>query len=257
MAQTAPMRGTFWPIQGLGTFLKYPVLWRRPLAALLVSWIALIGAGGGVAWWWWPVGTANWWPWPLHLFLAIGLGIAAALLAWILILPLVMSFALEHLAREVQRRAGAVPANEESILAALGSALTLTMRTLPLRLGWTGLALLSSFFGPLGLLVGAFGMAHLACIDAFDMALAVRGLSGAQRREAMRAHRDEIVQGAMAGAVMNLGLGVTVLGWILWLPAMVSGAALRVLSWPEVAALASPAPVQVEARADPAISPPG
>ena len=119
--------------------------------------------------------------------------------------------------------------------------------------------MLSSFFGPLGLLVGAFGMAHLACIDAFDMALAVRGLSGARRRETMRAHRDEIVQGAMAGAVMNLGLGVTVLGWILWLPAMVSGAALQVLSWPEVAALPAPAPaaVPVEAHADPALPPPG
>ncbi len=246
------MRGTFWPIQGLGTFLKYPALWRRPLAALLVGWVALICAGGGVAWWWWPTGPANWWPWPMHLFLAVGLGVAATLLAWILILPLVMSFALEHLAREIQRRAGAQPAKDESMLSALGSSLGLTIRTLPLRLGWTGVALLSSFFGPLGLLVGAFGMAHLACIDAFDLALAVRGLSGPRRREAMRAHREEIIQGAMAGAVMNLGLGVTVLGWILWLPALVSGAATRVLSWPETAMSAT-----IEAgHLDPSVAPP-
>jgi hypothetical protein len=231
------MRGTIWPIHGLGVFLKHPVLWRRPLAALLVGWVLLLAAGGGVGWWWWPPGPANIWPWPLHVGIALGLAVAATQLAWILILPLVMSFALEHLAREVQRQAGATPASEESILAALGSSLHMLLRTLPLRLGWTGAAVLSSFFGPLGILVGAFGMAHLACLDSFDLALAVRGIPGKRRRELLRAHRDDVIQGAMAGAVMNLGLGVTVLGWLLWLPALVAGASVRVLGWDEVKGL--------------------
>ena len=84
----------------------------------------------------------------------------------------------------------------------------------------------------------------------------MRGLPGPRRREAMRAHREEIIQGAMAGAVMNLGLGVTVLGWILWLPAMVSGAAVRVLSWPETAILATSEGGSPETSAPPRSLPP-
>ncbi|MBA2481530.1 MAG: hypothetical protein H0V44_12770 [Planctomycetes bacterium] len=225
----------WWPLHGLGTFLKHPALWRRPLAFLLVGWVLLVSTGAGVAWWRWPADAANWWPWPMHIFLAIGLGIVSAMAVWILIMPVLMMFALEGLARGIQRAAGAPEATEESLTRSLGSTMRVLLRTLPLRIAWTGAALIASFFGPLGLLVGAFAMAHLAAIDAMDTALSVRGISGSERVVLMRRHRDELVGGAMVGAVLNLALGVTVIGWILWLPGMVAGAALRVLSWPEVA----------------------
>jgi hypothetical protein len=240
-----------WPIHGLGVFLKHPALWRRPFIGLLVVWIALVSAGIGVGWWRWPAESPNWWPWPLHVGVALGLATVATLATWIVALPLVMSFALEHLAREVQRRAGAPPPQEESILSALGSSLRVLVRTLPLRLGWTGVSLLSSFFGPLGLIVGSFAMAHMASIDAIDTALAARGIPGGRRMELIRLHRDEIIQGAMAGAVLNLGLGLTVLGWLLWLPSLVAGAAARVLAWPEVVA----SPIPPASPAAPAMTP--
>lgn len=220
-----------WPLHGLGVFLKYPALWRGPFIALLIAWVLLLCAGVGVGWWWWPDALVDGWAWWLAISLAVGLGLAAMILTWILILPLAMALALEHVAREVQRRAGAPTAPDESIMSALAWGLRLLLRTLHIRLGWAGLAFVTSFFGPLGALVGAVGMAHIACIDSLDIALAVRGVPGRRRAEIMRAHRDDIVSGAIGGAVLNLALAATVVGWILWLPSLVSGAAMRVLTW--------------------------
>ncbi|MBA3707577.1 MAG: hypothetical protein H0W83_02010 [Planctomycetes bacterium] len=224
----------WWPVSGLALFLKQPALWRRPLAFLLVGWVLLVSTGVGVTWWRWPAHHDGWWPWTMQALLAMGLGIVSVLGLWILLLPVLMVFALEGVARRMQREAGAPPATEESLARSLASSLHVLMRTLPMRLGWTGLALLSSFFGPLGLLVGAFGMAHLAAIDAMDTALAVRGIPGPSRMAALRAHREDVIGGSMVGAVLNIALGLTVVGWIVWLPGMVCGAATRVLSWPEV-----------------------
>jgi hypothetical protein len=233
------MSRALWPLHGLGIFLKHPHLWRRPFIGLLLVWIALLSASIGVGWWKWPAEPPNLWPWPLHLGIALGLATVAALAVWILLLPLVMSFAMEHLAREVQRLAGAPPPTSESMLASLGSTLHVLLRTLPLRIAWLGVALIASFFGPLGVIVGAFAMAHMAGIDAIDTALAARGIPGKRRMELQRLHRGELIQGAGTGAALNIGLGLTVLGWLLWLPAMVAGAAVRVITWPEVLALPS------------------
>jgi hypothetical protein len=89
-------------------------------------------------------------------------------------------------------------------------------------------------------IVGAFAMSHMAAIDAADTALAARGIAGRRRMELLRLHRSEMVQGAAVGTGLNIGLGVTVLGWLLWLPAMVAGAATRVITWPEVGAIPGP-----------------
>jgi hypothetical protein len=236
------MRRALWPLNGLGVFLKHPHLWRRPFIGLLLVWIVLLAASIGVGWWWWPAAALTIWPWLLHASLALGLATVTALAAWIILLPLVMSFAMEHLAREVQRLAGAPPPTSESMLASLGSTLHVLLRTLPLRIAWMGVALIASFFGPLGVVVGAFAMAHMAAIDAMDTAMAARGIPGRRRMEIQRLHRGELIQGAGVGAAMNIGLGLTVLGWLLWLPAMVAGAAARVIAWPEVAALPSSSP---------------
>jgi hypothetical protein len=224
-----------WPLHGVTVLLKHPALWRRPFLALLIAWVALLGAGVGVGWWRWPAGPMNWWPYPLHASIALGLSLATMLLVWIVALPLLMSLAMEHLAREVQRLTGAPPARDESFVAALGSTLLVMVRTLHLRLGWTGLSLVCSFFGPLGVIIAAFGMAHMASIDALDTALVVRGIPGRRRLELLRIHRDDLINGALAGSVLNLALGLTVVGWVVWLPSLVAGAATRVLTWPEVA----------------------
>ncbi len=223
-----------WPILGLRIYLAHPRLWLRPCIGLLLAWIMMLSAIIGVGWWWWPTPSPHWSRWLAHLGIDLGLAAAAALAVWIFLLPLVMSFALERLAREAQRLAGAPPPQDEPLFASVRSSLHVLVRTLPLRIGWMGLALLSAFSGPIGVIVVACAMAHMAAIDAFDIALSARGIGGRRRMEIQRMHRHEVTQGALAAAALNIGLGLTALGWLLWLPALVAGAATRVVSWPEV-----------------------
>ncbi len=87
---------------------------------------------------------------------------------------------------------------------------------------------------PLPLIVGAIAQARIAVIDAVDIALAVRGVPGSRRLALMRCHRTDMRVGATLAAVLNMALGLTVIGWLAWFPALVCGAARLVLQWPDV-----------------------
>lgn len=243
-----------WPLRGVLLFLRSPRWWVRPMVGMSLAMAAFFGLGIGIAWWLWPLEhvTGMWW-W-LYAGMAVGLAVASVVIAWVLLLPLLMSFLLEDLARKANAYAkehvpasGAPPSlptmgggieraesHELATMPGILASLKVLGGTLPVRMGWMGTSLITGLvIAPLGVVVSALGMGHIACIDAIDIALGLRGFNGRQRLEALKAHRDEVRQSALTAGLLHLALSATIIGWVLWLPGIVVGAALRTRSWPD------------------------
>lgn len=268
-----PMDDVLWPLRGVLLFLRSPRWWVRPIIGMLLAFAAYIGVGLGVAWSLWPAPetTGLWW-W-MYAGIAVGVAVAAVLAAWVLTLPVLLSFLLEDLARKAnayakdhantlpslgaaESLAGVVAgidraaSHELPMVPGLLASLKVLGWTMPTRLAWMGSSLVSGLVvPPLGIVVSALGMGHIACIDAIDIALGLRGFDGQHRLAALKAHRNEIRQAALTAGLLHVGLSATIIGWVLWLPGVVVGAALRTRSWtderggqPSVAVPPSPAP---------------
>jgi len=222
-----------WPLQGAWRLLTTP-RWRlRPLLITTLAWLVLLGVSGATLWWTWPIETVTGWSRTWAIVWAIGVASATLFAAWLLVLPVLMWLAYEDLARQVQRAAGVEPV-DLSLLRSLAAGTRVVVNTLPMRLGWIAAGLGTSLvIGPAGVVIGAIGMGQIACIDALDLALALRGLNGLERVAALQAHRAERLQVGVVAGLMHLGCAFTVVLWPLWLPSLVVGAAQRVLAWPE------------------------
>lgn len=186
-----------------------------------------------VLWWRWPTAEVTGWSKWFAILFALGQASAAAVAAWLVILPLLLSLAMEDLVRKVQRQAGVEPM-ELPLMSSLLATLRMMLNTLPLRLGWAGAGIiLGIFLGPVGAVVGAIGMGQIACLDALDLGLSLRGLDGLSRLAALKAHKSERLQAGLLAGLSNLVFAATFILWPLWLPGLVTGAAKRVLEWPE------------------------
>ena len=244
------MEESLWPLRGVLLFLRSPRWWLRPMLGMMLALLAFIGIALGVAWSLWPSVTTTGWSWWLYALMAVGLAVASVVVAWVLLLPLLMSFLLEDLARkavayakaEAAKSSGAdvvtavnrVASQELSMMPSILASLKVLGGTLPIRLGWIGASFISGLIiAPLGVVISALGMGHIACIDAVDISLGLRGFTGANRLAALKVHRNEVRQAALTAGLLHLGLAVTVIGWLLWLPGIVVGAALRTHRWPD------------------------
>lgn len=250
-----PMEDVLWPLRGVLLFLRSPRWWIRPLLAMWLTMLAFLGIGIGVAWSLWPAPdiTGAWW-W-LFSAVAIGLAVASVVIAWVLLLPIILSFLLEDLARKAnayaKQHAQALPSlgPAEALAGVVGgidraashelpmvpgvlASLKVLGATLPTRLTWMGSSLVCGLVvPPLGIVVSALGMGHIACIDAIDISLGLRGFDGKHRLAALKAHRAQIRQASLTAGMLHLGLSATGIGWALWLPGIVVGAALHTRGW--------------------------
>ena len=266
------MDDVLWPLRGVLLFLRKPGWWVRPILGMTLTLAAFLGLGIGTAWGLWPDGqtvSGLWW-WA-YVGIAIGLAVATVLVAWVLLLPIVLSFLLEDLARKANAyakdHANALPSlgagealagvvggidraasHELPMVPGLLASLKVLGWTLPTRFVWMGSSLISGFIvPPLGVVVSALGMGHIACIDAIDISLGLRGFDGHHRLAALKAHRSEIRQAALTAGMLHLGLSATIIGWLVWLPGIVVGAALRTRTWDDTSGgapmtMASPSP---------------
>jgi hypothetical protein len=253
------MDDILWPLRGVLLFLRHPSWWLRPMVGMLFGLLIFIGIGFSAGWFLWPsaelIGWSFWW----RVAVAIGVGGAALVMSWVLFLPIILSILLEDLARTVLRQSAtltlphlgpqletagkfaqlasnAAQPNELPFVPGLLASLRVIAGTLGPRFGWMGAAFVSGIIvPPSSVVVSALGMSHIACIDACDIAMSLRGFSGEQRLQALAAHRKEIRQAALTAGIMNLGLGATVIGWLIWLPGIVVGAVLRTRAWEEIA----------------------
>lgn len=220
-----------WPIAGIWWFLRMPRWWFRPLIASLLGWLALLGLALVMLWWRWPAADITGWAWWWQTFLALGLAGAALVAGWLIVLPILMALAMESLARQALRAAGVEPV-ELSAWRSVGAGLRVLGNTLPMRLGWAGAGVgLGFVLGPVGAVVGAVGMGQVACLDALDLALSLRGLDGLTRVRVLAARKQARVEAGMLAGIANLVAASTVILWPLWLPGLVVGAAQEVARW--------------------------
>jgi hypothetical protein len=249
------MDDVLWPLRGVLLFLRSPRWWIRPMLGMLLALAAFVGIGLGTAWSTWPAVeiTGMWW-W-VRALAAVGLGVAAVVVAWVLLLPLLMSFLLEDLARKANAYAKtqvgpALPmaadrdaSHELALVPGILASLKVLSWTMPTRLAWMGGSFVTGLLvAPLGVVISALGMGHVACIDAVDIALSLRGFDGKHRLAALKAHRHEIRQAALTAGLLHLALVATVIGWLVWLPGVVVGAALRTRTWSDTRGDAAASP---------------
>lgn len=259
-----------WPLSGLGYFLRHPRLWLAPLAATLAGWIAVFIVACLVLWWRWPGETVEgFWSSLWGILLAFGWAALAAVGTWLAALPLLVGLAYEALVKRVLSEHG-VPLGEERTISAIRSAAIVLLRNLGWMILWPTLSVLcqvvavlvpvtSPVTAPLGLILSQFGLAHIAVLEGGDVALGSRGLAGSRRWRLLRERRREILGAAAVGAGLSLLLGLTIFGWLLFMPAMFTGAALWVGSWDlgDEAAPAPHAPAPPPAGTAPSALPPG
>ncbi len=217
------------PIDGLAWFLSHPRLWWRPLLAYAVGSLVLLLMALLAGWLCWPTGDLAWFHWLWRVPLAIGAGAAAGILAWSVIMPLVLALVFDAIARAALRERGEV-INEEPLSDAIPSTMRVVIGTIPLRLRWMAVALVSGFAGPFGIPVATYAMARVAMTDAYDTVLAQRGLTGEQRLAELHAAAPQLRRIAVIAGALQLLLALTFVGWLLWMPALVAGAARGIRS---------------------------
>lgn len=231
-----------WPVRGLGYFLAHPRLWFAPLLATLAAGFAVGLVAVLVLWLTWPgAEVEGWWPnlWRGALaFVWFGL---AGVVSWFAALPLLMGLAYEALSKRVLRE-HEVALGEERTISAMKSAAIVLLHNLGWMILWPCLAiactiaallvpLTSPLLVPLSVFLGQFGLAHIAVLEGADLALGARGVPGTKRWRMLRERRRAVLLAAVVGALMSLLLGLTLVGWVLFMPAMFTGAAIWVARW--------------------------
>ena len=215
----------YWPLLGLRWFLAHPGLWWRPLSVHAVALSALLLVAIGVSVACWP-GDVTWWWYMVRASMALGLGAVAALAVWALLVPLLLIPMLDSLAIAVRRERG-LPIAETPILEGMAAGVQVLRGTLRLRFYVLGLGLIAAFTGPFGPLLGSYALGRLAVVDAHDVVLAVGGWDSRQRVTFYAVDPWFWRGSALSAGLLQLLLAFTLLGWLLWLPALVCGAALR------------------------------
>ena len=231
-----------WPVTGTLAYISQPRLWGWPLAATAAGWSVILMVFIWVLVEVRPAHDSGFFNTLVGYMWALAKAGAAGFAIYLLLLPLLIGLACEQLAKRIQRAAGAPDASEEPLPLAMWSTMRVILNTIHLRLGWLAVSIAALIVtGPFGLIIGAFAMAQIAVIDAADIGLAMRGCDGLTRVRLLAAHRADLRRAALPAAALNVGLGLTFVGWLFWLPGLVAGAAKHVLDWPEVRALnASP-----------------
>jgi hypothetical protein len=216
--------------RGLLWFLRHPREWWRPLVAYGITILAILAVAVAVAWGLWPrpeefIGTYGY----VRVGLAIAGGLTAAVVAGAGLLPLCLALAFDGLVAAIRREAGA-PVVSEATIPAVMSVLVVILGTLWLRLAMVAVTLLGLFTGPLAPFVAAWALSRVAVVDALDTALAGEGLSGSQRLVIIRQHQGAAWREALEAGILKIVLAPTLLGWFLWMPALVAGATLQRLA---------------------------
>lgn len=227
-------RAPFYSIVGLKYFSQHPSLWLNPIILSLFLFFALILVFFMVLLFTWPHAQGvDWWVYVLHIFRSIGYSLAGVLVAFIIAIPILIALAIDRMVRKIYQIEG-ITFQAEGFLRSTFSTMATMLKTLFWRIFWPIIGILSSLlFGPIGIFIAAIGMGHLAAIDGCDLALSIQGLNAKKRMQAYHAHFRDIFFCGCIGGVLSLILCFTIVGWLIWIPAMFCGMAIWTLSWPE------------------------
>jgi len=216
---------------GFGYFVSRPYLWLGPLMAALFSFLVLCAAFFITAYVSWPHIENGWLEYTWGIFKSFGYASSVVIVLWVSLFPIILNFAFENMIGKIlhdQR----VPIKGEGTMRATISSIQVIFRTIGWRLFWPLATLLSLFiFGPLALFLAQLGMGHIAIIDASDLSLAIQGISGKKRIQAIKNRVLPILTAGFLAGMLSMILTTTIIGWLFWLPGIYAGCALWTLKW--------------------------
>lgn len=209
----------FWPLRGVVDLALNP---RMTLAGLVASGLAnaifLVVAIVGLFWYW---------PWRDGVLEVAHLAQWGMLLAatFVVLVPLIRGRAGRAIIHPILVLCGRPPITRRR---SLRDTFAHVLRTLPIRGMWILSAIGGAFIAPgLGVLVAACGIGHVTVLDAMDHALVACECPPEQRRDLRQMLLWEcLCAGFLAGAAFIFA-SISVLGLLLWLPAIFAGAARR------------------------------
>lgn len=216
------------PWSGLIQLLSHPRWWFLPIAATACAILITLVLAGSTGWLLWPESTASFWSLAYWAQLSWVLGVTGLVmvLSWFALLPVLRGLAYEGLMRRVFREQQ-IEISEEGVLNSARSALTVFVKSIGWTIAWPLLTLLSAIvFSPVAPVVAHLGLAHGSCLAALDTGLALRGRTGSDRIADMKRYRGAVWTFSIGAALLAVPLMLTVVGWVLWLPAVFVGCAL-------------------------------
>lgn len=229
-----------WPLAGMIYFATHPRLWLQPIVATLLSGTVTLLICMTSLFFLWPDQPAEiglWsflWEFKSDIFSAIAITALILLVLWIFAIPLYISLAYEKLVRRVFSLTN-VSVNEEALVDSAKSSLHMLIRTLPWRLFWLIMSILTlvlmMWFPLVSACVSAIGMGHIAVLDACDVSLSIRGVSGKERSQLMAENRMHLLGAGLLSGIAGTLLSLTFIGWFFWLPGMYVGASLVTPHW--------------------------
>lgn len=220
--------------RGLGYFLSHPRLWFLAFLAVFFLSVVLLGIFVFIVVMAWPPSALSFGHKLWEIAKAVGFGSAGVLVGFIVLMPLIVTLALDKMVRKVlAQEEGRVV--EVGFFKSIYSSTVIFFKTIFWRLFWPVVGIFSALFlGPVGAFISQMGIGHLAMIDGVDLALALKGLDTKKRIHLYREKKGSIFVVGFFSAILSMALSITVLGWFLWVPAVFCGAALWVKDWPEV-----------------------
>lgn len=220
--------------RGLGYFLSHPRLWFLAFLAVFILSVVLLGIFVFVVILAWPPSVLSFGHKLWDIFKAVGLGTAGVLVGFVILMPLIVTLALDKMVRKLlSHEEGKVV--EVGFFKSIYSSTVIFFKTFFWRLFWPIVGIFSALFlGPIGAFISQMGIGHLAVIDGVDLALALKGLGTKRRVDLYRDKRGAIFVVGFFSAILSMALSITILGWFLWVPAVFCGTALWVKDWPEL-----------------------
>lgn len=222
-----------WPFYGLKYFLLHPSLWIGSIIMSFFLVFAMALVFSLVLYFTWPSTGHGWWTYTYSLLRSIGYASGGVLITFIISIPIMIALALDRMVRKVYLMEQLELKSEGFFYSAYSTTITM-FRTIGWRLFWPIFGIFASFFlGPIGVFIAQVGIGHLAAIDGCDLALSIQGVGTKERIQAYKNHSKEIFLGGVIGGCLSLMLSFTLIGWLIWVPAMFVGAALWTTSWKE------------------------
>ncbi len=208
-------------VAGLGYFLATPRIWGWAFLGLVLNAIAMVYLCYRVLSWTAPSSPPYFWPWVF----ALGWTLLALVLFVAIVMPFLINVCFLKAFQAIVKRPGV------NWISEIASSFWIFFRTLKWRILWPVLIVLSLVFAPLLTFpVSLFAINHLALLEGLDLALTVFGYSGSERVQWLKTRGGDCLVAALPACGLSLVLGLTLIGWLLWLPALYCGAFLWIQS---------------------------
>ncbi len=223
-----------WPFRGLAYFVTHPKMWWLSILATFILTVILLAVFLFVVMITWPNLDTTFWIKLWHILKSFGYGTIALLVAFIVLMPIVLTLALDKMTRKILLLEEG-RAIEVGFFRSVYSGTLIFFKTIFWRIFWPVVGLVCVIFlGPIGAFISQIGIGHLAIIDGVDLTLALKGLNTDQRISLYRKKRGKIFCMGFFAAILSMGLSITVIGWLIWIPSVFAGATLWVKDWPEL-----------------------